>query len=222
MQFIKTNDSKPLEDAMVNDLTAALSHGEKVLWLVPGGSNIVIAVQVMARLPVELTNHLTIFLTDERYGPLGHADSNYQQLVDAGLRLGNATFVPILTGESFAQTTADANQTAKRLFTESSTIIGFFGMGADGHTAGILPGSPAATSTEWVAGYKTPQYTRITLTPFALAHVTSAYLGAYGAEKLPALKQLQDKTLPTAQQPVQLLKQLPGAMIYNDQIGENQ
>jgi len=53
-----------------------------VLWLVPGGSNIPIAVEAMDMIRKEMSGlslkYLTITLSDERYGSVGHKDSNWK------------------------------------------------------------------------------------------------------------------------------------------------
>ena len=40
-------------------------------------------------------------LTDERYGPVGHPDSNWSQLLQKGFDLPQAKLVPVLTGRLF-------------------------------------------------------------------------------------------------------------------------
>ncbi len=202
-------------------LVAELQTGDRVLWLVPGGSNIPLSTDISKRLPEELTGNLTIMLTDERYGEVWHADSNTRQLDEAGFDAKQATMVPVLTcdltlqeaTEHYADALADA-------FAQSDVVIGQFGMGADGHIAGILPGSPAVDSPELAAGYDAGSFTRITMTPSAIQHVDAAYVYAFGEAKRPALERLQTEEVPLAEQPAQILKSLPEAFIYNDQTGE--
>ncbi len=220
MQFEKSEGTAGLERALLAALNESLTQQRKVLWLIPGGSNIAIAVAVMDNIAAELTAHLTVMLTDERYGSPGHPDSNYAQLIKAGFDPSSARFKDMLTGQDFDTTVQNAEDAYARAFTDAEHIIGFFGMGADGHTAGILPQSPAATADEkWVVGYDAGTYRRITLTPFALSHVKEAFAGAFGPEKMPALQRLRDEMVPLYEQPAQIFRHLPSVTIFNNQIG---
>jgi 6-phosphogluconolactonase/glucosamine-6-phosphate isomerase/deaminase len=218
MEFIKTEGTHELVTALSGALIAALKQNLRVLWLVPGGSNIHVAVEVMAKIPEKDTHRLTVMLTDERYGEIGHENSNYYQLKQAGFVEHEARFIQTLSGSSFDETLAYAEKVTEKLFSEAGSVIGFFGMGADGHVAGILPHSPAATAQSWVSGYDGGQHQRITLTPFALSHLSMAIVGAFGAEKRPELERLCHQQLPVAEQPAQLLKHIPKVQIFNDQI----
>lgn len=222
MELVRVEGFDDCIRPLAERLGAELQAGQQVLWLVPGGSNVPLSVQVMAQLAEEQTAQLTILLSDERFGPVGHADSNLQQLTNAGFQSKRATIVPVLAaGFGLEETRQRYDQAVQAALDRADTIIGQFGMGEDGHIAGILPGSPAVSSADLVAAYEAPPLTRITLTPKALQDVTAAYLCAFGAAKRPALENLQSHTLSLVEQPAQLLKQLPEAYVYNDQIGEN-
>lgn len=202
-------------------LTQELQAGKKVLWLACGGSNIAIEAEIMKNIPPELSANLAITLTDERYGEPGHKDSNWQQLQDAGFDYKQAETFPVLqAGESLGETVQRYDGLARQAFAASDTVMALFGIGADGHIAGILPGSPASTeNNQWAAGYHAGPLTRITLTFPALKQIDVAYAFAFGSTKKDALAQLQTKTIGLEQQPSQILKQLPEAYLYSDQIG---
>lgn len=216
MQFVRASATDGI-DALVRHLTETLQKDKRVLWLLAGGSNIPLSVQAMEHIPEALTPKLTIMPADERYGLLGHPDSNVRQLYDAGFGPKYARFVPILGNEDFAITLRHFSDVAKQLFGAADSIIAQLGMGADGHVAGILPGSVAATNgTDLVAGYTGPDFQRLTLTFAALKQVRTAYLFAYGENKRGALEQLQNENPPYEQQPAQILKAIPSAYVYND------
>ena len=218
---MRVEGTKELEDALVDALNSALANNKLVLWLIPGGSNIVTAIKVMDRIESGDMSKLTIALTDERFGEPGHKDSNFYQLSQGGFKTRGAVFIDLLKGGSFLDTIKASGEEMKKIFTYAEELIGFFGIGSDGHIAGILPHSPAAVSDEaWMIGYDAGQFKRVTLTPFAISHVRTAFIGAYGPEKLDALTILQDKMLPVEEQPAQILKHLPEAFIYNNQLGE--
>jgi 6-phosphogluconolactonase/glucosamine-6-phosphate isomerase/deaminase len=200
-------------------LIRELGAHSRVLWLVPGGSNIPLSVAVMEQIPDDLSVRLAVYLTDERFGPIGHPDSNLQQLVDAGFEPKNATVVGVLMpAVALEETVTRYNNAVKAAFAAAGVIIGQFGIGGDGHIAGMLPGTPGITSKAMVVGYSTETFTRVTLTAHALQQVSVAYAYAFGDTKLTALTNLKDRDLPLLEQPSQILKQLPESYIYSDQI----
>ena len=87
MKFIHASDWHPAIAVLQARLELELTAGKKVLWLVSGGSNITASVQLMQNLADDLTKNLTIMAVDERYGLVGHADSNEGQLLAAGLTI---------------------------------------------------------------------------------------------------------------------------------------
>lgn len=221
MRFLKVEDWQPGIDALVARLIKELKAHKKVLWLVPGGSNIHAASEIMAALPEELTENLAILLTDERYGTVGHKDSNYKQLHDIGFDRKQATFMPaVIEGLNLQETVRHYEEAVERAFARADTVIGQFGIGGDGHIAGILPNSPASTSADLVAGYEALPYQRITLTFEALVQLSVAYAFVFGKDKQTALERLQNEEHTLQDQPSQILKHLPEAYIYNDQVGK--
>src|SRR4051812_47688080 len=96
MQFIKASGWQPAVAALSERLQHELGKGKKVLWLVPGGSNIPASVAVMDSLSEKATEQLAVLLTDERYGVPGHKDSNFKRLHDTGFSPRQAMFTPAL------------------------------------------------------------------------------------------------------------------------------
>ena len=206
MQFLRQTAEEGLK-TLVAALIEPLQQQQTVLWLVPGGSNIKVAVAAMAQLK-GYENKLSITLTDERYGHVGHPDSNWQQLLDAGFDSGQAKLYPVLRPDLDLQQTAEAfGRTLQDLFTQTDVIIGQFGIGADGHISGILPHSRAAIETaDYAFGYVTPSFKRVTTTFSAIKKTTQAFCFVYGEDKQAALTALRDQQLPLEDQPAQILK----------------
>jgi 6-phosphogluconolactonase/glucosamine-6-phosphate isomerase/deaminase len=222
MELIKCADASEGAQKLSALLISELRSGKKVLWLLPGGSNIPISASIMATLDPNLTSNLSVALTDERYGPVGHADSNWKQLQDAGFNPQQASCLYTLSDQNLSlEATAQAyGQALEALCQPSDTIIGQFGMGPDGHIAGILPYTPAAQTTDFVVGYHTEKFNRITMSFQVIQACSVAFVFAFGSDKLEALQNLQqDIDLNT--QPAQILKLLPNAYVFNDQIGDN-
>lgn len=221
MHFVKTPNAEHGIKELSQRLGTEVKKNKHVLWLVPGGSNIAAAVEIMKSLPEEETKNLSIFLTDERYGEVGHIHSNAKQLMDNGFLQKQAIFVPVLApGFSLEETKERYEVAAKQAFEHAEIIIAQFGIGADGHIAGILPHSEAVETDGWVAAYETHEHTRVTLTFEALRHISAAYAFVFGEGKRIALEQLRDEDLPLDDEPSQILKQLPEAYVYNDLIGD--
>lgn len=220
IQFVKADPKKAIS-LMTTRLKAELKKQQRVLWVVPGGSNIPVVAKIMKALPDQATTRLAIMLSDERFGPLDHPDSNMKQLYDAGFESKRASVLPVLRpGVAVAETTELYGEAARIAFEAADVIIVQLGMGADGHIAGILPGSIAThPSNEWTVAYETPEFARITLTPFALRHASEAVVATFGDAKRKALQSLRNTSLSLSEQPAQLLKELPKVTIINDQMG---
>lgn len=222
MQVQVISDTKPVVDYLATTLQTHLQNGERVTWLVPGGSAIALAVAVSRRLTEAETDmsKLALTLTDERFGPPEHADSNWRQLEEAGLLLPGAHLFPVLTGKDLPETLKDYNERLETFLNVSDFSIGLFGMGADGHTAGILPESPAATAETYATAYDSPPYTRITMTFRAIRLLHESVIYAAGDEKASALASLIDENISVEKQPAQVHKTLPSSTLFTDQKGK--
>lgn len=221
MKFVQAEGWQPGIDALAKRLQTELKAGKRVLWLIGGGSGIQATVAVMDALPADLTEHLSIFMTDERYGEVGHVNSNARQLTEAGFTPKEAVFVPMLQpGFSMDETQERYEQALRQAVEHADIVLAQSGIGPDGHIAGILPHSAAVTASGWIATYEAPHYTRMTMTFEALRQIDAAYYMAFGDEKKPALTALRDEDLPLDEQPAQILKQIKEAYVYNDQIGD--
>ena len=116
-----------------------LNLDKKVLFFVAGGSAIPIAVKIAEILNNSSSNNLknlTVTLTDERYGDIGHTDSNYFQLFEKGFNLRDAKIIPVLIGEDKDTTVQKFNEILKNELDLSDYKIGLFGIGTDGHIQG--------------------------------------------------------------------------------------
>ncbi len=209
------------QDAVTNTMAKTLQNGQQVLWLVSGGSCIASQVAIMDSLrgiASDTLKRLTIVPIDERFGVKGHDDSNTEHMRKAGFDPGEATWYDILennnplpaTLAAFVKKVEDAGAT-------SQSIVATLGIGPDGHTAGILPGSPAVTDTTSTAvGFSWSDYERITMGVSALLNIDSAFVFAYGESKKQALERLLVNEEPFEELPAKLLYDLPDVTVYND------
>jgi 6-phosphogluconolactonase/glucosamine-6-phosphate isomerase/deaminase len=194
-----------------------------VRWQTSGGSNINAEVDIMHLLRdhcADKLQGLAILPMDERYGKPGHDDSNTQALRHAGFDPGEATWVDVLMHDvPFDQTVSFYNDVASAALANAGVIVGQFGMGDNGHVAGVQPDSPAAEADEaTVAGYDWSDYRRLTLTPAALKQVDVGYMLAYGGGKKDALQRMQQNKETLHKLPAILLYEIPEVYVYNDAI----
>lgn len=219
MVFRKINSIDPVVEHLSALLGEKLNNGQRVFWLVTGGSSIKIAAAVSHHLKNVNLSGLTITLTDERYGDIGHSDSNWLQLEAAGFSLPGAILHPVLVGKSIEQTTIEYDTLLNEQLASGSFRLGLFGMGPDGHVAGILPHSSAIEDSSLASYYDGGQYQRITMTPSAIKQLDEAVLYAVGQDKWPVIDKLEVSTL-VQEQPAQALKQVARLTVYNDHKGE--
>lgn len=213
---IELRPDSEIVDFVASTLVGHLQAGERVLWLVPGGSAIAKAVEVSHRLTRADTSRLFITLTDERYGELGHKDENWPQIESAGFRFGDAQVYRVLTGDSIEQTVEKFSGQLEQWLSEVDYSIGLFGIGADGHTAGIKPGSVAVESQASVESFRGADFERITITPRVVARLDETVAYARGIDKFPALRRLVNEDLSIVEQPAQCLKLANRVTLFSD------
>jgi len=218
MQFINSTDAREGIKSLAKKIISQLNSGKRVLWLIPGGSNIPITVDVMnivhQSVKPDYLRGLSITLTDERYGPENHPDSNWKHFIDGGLNITGIKACPVLSNKSFSETIVQYGTMTEKLMKESDIIVGQFGMGSDGHIAGILPHTVAVSETGPTSGYESGKFKRITLTFPILRQIDFAYLFVSEASKKIAIENLKKDTISLDDQPAQILKEIKSSYIY--------
>ena len=193
-----------------------LASGQRVVWLLSGGSGIQAVLATCTLLAGSDLRNLYVTLSDERYGPVGHPDENWQQLLDGGMQLPSANLYRPLTGDDIVTTCDTFGAWIMQQMEAADYTIGLFGLGSDGHTAGIKPGSSAVTATAWAEHFVGEDFERITMTPFAVSQVDEIVVQASGDDKLPMLRRLLYETLDATEQPAQILKTVAKCTLYTD------
>lgn len=137
------------------------------------------------------------FWSDERYVPQGDEHSNYRTAEEALLKhLGVpvANVHPLPTHRKNPEDAADEYETFLKSQTQSKwprLDVVLLGMGSDGHTASLFPGSPALDEKKrWVVATEAPvePRQRLTLTlPVINAAANTCFL-ASGDEKAEAME----------------------------------
>ena len=162
-----------------------------------------------------------IFFGDERSVPPDHHDSNYRMASEALL-----TRVPIppdnvhrMVGEGDAVANARLYEDELREFFNGAPWPEFdlimLGMGDDGHTASLFPGSRAlAEQQAWVVSNWVEKFNtfRITLTAPAINHAAHVMFIVTGAGKADRLPEVLQGARDTDRLPSQLIKPTHGML----------
>jgi 6-phosphogluconolactonase len=164
-----------------------------------------------------------IFFSDERCVPPMHADSNYRMADKAMISL-----LPIpsqnvhrMAGEGDANANASLYEDDLRTFFDGAPEPRFdlvlLGMGDDGHTASLFPGTRALSEAEaWVIANwveKLNTY-RITLTPPAINHAANIIFLVTGAGKAERLPQVIRGARDPQKLPSQLIQPVNGSLVW--------
>jgi len=220
--YIHSDSSEVGTRDLASSIISKIQGGMKVLWLICGGSNLPITLDVMSilrqELSVEELSRLTLMQTDERYGPVGHQDSNWQQLKDLGFDLNGIHFFPILRNLRLIETVRQYGIELKEQMGKADYVIGQFGLGADGHIAGILPHLPAVNDVEWTTGYEGDPFTRISMSFSSIEKISEAYAFVFGSSKKEAIDNLKNRELSLDDEPAQILKKIEKVHFYSDQV----
>ncbi|MBH2007346.1 6-phosphogluconolactonase [Candidatus Saccharibacteria bacterium] len=216
MKLVTEQDDQKIVEYLTSTLIANLHADKAVLWLVPGGSAMKVATKVLAELEDVDTSKLCITLTDERYGRPNHPDENWMQLEQLGFNLATINAYRVLRGEDIETTAQDFANKLSQLFATYDYKIGLFGIGADGHTAGIKPRTIAASSDENAAQFEGEDFARVTMTPKAIAQLDEAVAYAHGDDKHLTLSQLLHEEIDIYDQPAQALKTVPKVTLFSD------
>ncbi len=163
-----------------------------------------------------------IFWGDERWVPLDHDLSNarmsYEQLLDR-VPVRPVNVFPMyrdgITAEDFA---AVYNVLLKEMLGSDGRMdLILLGMGQDGHTASLFPGTVALDETEnWVTAYylEQQQMYRITLTAPFLNRARKLLVIAFGETKAEALKEVLEGPYNSRIYPAQLLAPSQGELLF--------
>jgi 6-phosphogluconolactonase len=150
------------------------------------------------------------FWGDERFVPQNDPQSNYRMVREAMLSHAPASRVhPVLINGLTATQSAAAYERELKSFYGANKLdparplfdLVLLGLGTDGHTASLFPGSAALDEKDhWTADVETQNLARITLTYPALESAAHVVFLVIGADKRQPLRGLLDRdhTLPAA------------------------
>jgi 6-phosphogluconolactonase len=171
-------------------------------------------------------DRIHFFLGDERYVPLNHEDSNYRMVREAlfdHINIPQGNLHPV-------QTELDASEAAKRYEKEIRRVTGIehpdkvpafdlvlLGIGGDGHTASLFPGTDALDQHErlvtenWVPQQESM---RISLTIPLLQAARKTILMATGSDKCEAVQRTVEGERNIQETPCQILREADGPVTF--------
>jgi 6-phosphogluconolactonase len=153
-------------------------------------------------------SQIEIYFADERAVPMDHPESNYRLVRETLLRSH-----PEVLGQMFRMPAdaPDRDQAALRYARRLPDPLDLLvlGMGADGHTASLFPGSAALDVREQrvvaVTAPKEPQQ-RMTITPAVIERTRTLVMIVAGAEKAPMVSRALSGLVDPKAVPAQLAR----------------
>lgn len=160
-----------------------------------------------------------VFWGDERCVPKDHSESNFKMAAESLLN-----FVPVPSAHVFRMRGEDPPPIAARDYQQMlKEVFGtrewpdfdliLLGLGPDGHTASLMPGTPALMDGDrWVVGnvVRSLQTVRITLTLPAINHAKHIWFLVTGAKKSQVFAKAQEG--PDSSCPASLVKPEQGEL----------
>jgi len=171
-------------------------------------------------------NNVHVFWSDERCVPPNHQDSNYHMAKTALLDQVDipATRIHRIQSEIDPQTAAERYERELRDYFEGRLGIArarfdllLLGLGADGHTASLFPGTPAVRETKrWTAAQRIDKLGawRITLTPPAINAAKTIMFLVTGNDKAEAVQKVLTAPFQPDDLPAQIVKPEDGNVIW--------
>lgn len=226
LQIFQTPDllASALADAFVDDARTAIgAHGAFFVALA-GGTTPKNAYALLAQEPRRSQidwNHVFVYFGDERCVPPESPDSNYRMAMDAFLRAVNLPpdHVHRMRGED--DPLAAARDYAELLIQTLGDVPRFdlvmLGMGADGHTASLFPGTdPLRDNDRLVRAPYVEQVAshRITMTPLVINNARHVIIATEGLPKAPALYAVREGPYEPAVHPAQIVEPTNGRLSW--------
>lgn len=224
-------DSDKVMHSAGSFVVGLLTSAEQSLLLLSGGSAVESYVPIADAIQSGSVSTVVLGQVDERYGPVGHANSN-ALLIEQKTGLERLCqeygieYKPMLSPDlSLEDTVSQYADWLSHSLPLCPRRIAVLGIGPDGHTAGILPTDAARFDQTFnidslVVGYEAqsgPFRQRITITPKMLQYCTDVVVVAMGEAKRKVLQQiLAEDSQPIHQLPAGLLRSSQNVHIFTD------
>ncbi len=207
---------------LASQLNQVLGERERALLALAGGTTPAAAYQLLGREPLAWSR-VDVLLGDERWVSPEDPASNARMLQETLLAQGPARaarFHPVPTERDTPQASADAfARILSQLGAGDPPVLDLIllGLGDDGHTASLFPGSAAAGVTDRaVAVGEGKGLERITLTAPVLCAARQVVILVSGAAKQEALRRLLDPAESPLRTPAKLVRPATPILVLAD------
>lgn len=210
-------------DAFVTDARTAIEQRGAFFVALSGGTTPKAAYRLLSQEPRASAvdwAHVHVYFGDERCVPPDSDDSNYKMALDAFLRaMVPEQNVHRIHGE---EDPLEAARDYAQLLIQTMGDIPVFdlimlGMGADGHTASLFPGTDPRVDEDRLvrAVYVEKMQTyRITLTPLVINNARHVLIATVGLAKAPALYAVRLGPYDPLEHPIQIVAPVHGRLSW--------
>ena len=130
-----------LADSLIDLFESAATSSQPVAVMLAGGRTPKAAYHVVVESGKKVPPNVTLMISDERWVPLDHADSNYLMLRPFLDSIGAAPSQCLMVNTALPRQTAaeDFGQRLEAYFAGGGRLVScFLGLGSDGHTASLF------------------------------------------------------------------------------------
>lgn len=171
-------------------------------------------------------SQVEFYFSDERCVPLDHAESNFRMANDTllGPLAVKSDHVFRIRGEDEPEQAAATYESLVRERVETGSEerpkfdLVLLGLGEDGHTASLFPGSPSVRETKrLVVASHAPRgiRDRVTLTPVSINDARTVVFLVAGAGKAAAVRRvLEEERIDPLQCPAKVIQPLDGRLVW--------
>lgn len=226
LQIFETPDelAAGVADAFVDDARNAIDQRGAFFVSLAGGTTPKKAYRLLAQEPRRSRvdwNQVFVYFGDERCVPPDSDESNYKMAMDAFLRDLNVPPDHIHRIRGEAEPQQAAREYAELLIQSMGDLPRFdlimLGMGADGHTASLFPGTdPLIENDRLVRAVYVEKLSthRITLTPLVINNARHAIVTTEGLPKAPALYAVREGPYDPIVHPIQIVAPVDGRLSW--------
>lgn len=213
-----------LADAFVQDAQRAIEDHGAFFVALAGGTTPKNAYRLLAQEPRRGQvdwNHVFVYFGDERCVPPESEESNYRMAMEAFLREVNVPLAHVHRMRGEEDALQGAREYASLLIETMGDLPRFdlvmLGMGADGHTASLFPGTDPLVDNDRLvrAPYvqKLSTY-RITVTPLVINSARRVIIATEGLTKAPALYAVREGPYDPSTHPIQIVAPVNGKLSW--------
>jgi len=133
--------ARALADSLIGLFDAASSSSQPVAVMLAGGRTPKAAYQLVSASGRQLPPNMTLMISDERWVPLDHADSNYLMMRPFLESVGATASQCLMVNTALPRQTAaeDFGHRLEAFFADGGRLVAcFLGLGSDGHTASLF------------------------------------------------------------------------------------